>query len=682
MKRLTLFSVSFLLAGCAEQAMVGPTAVGPGQSAGFALFGPKPITTAGLLDDLTSLRRLAELSNPAYVTKQFSSYDRASKTSADYKGWFANGDWGQYIRVEEKPDRREYVMMDAEGPGAVVRIWSANPKGRIRIYIDGAPEPVILTEMETLLGGKYPGLPRPIAGEYSKGWNLYFPIPYAKHCKVTSDAGDFYYHVNYRTYPAGTKVESFAAAEIEQLGPQIKAIGEALSNPRGISVPKDQRENKAFDVAATGGESATIAELNGAKAICALSVQITADDVPAALRAVVLEMTFDGEGTVSCPLGDFFGTAPGLNEYASLPLGITGGKNPELWSHWWMPFAKNAKITIRNLSDAKVHVTGSIATVPYKWTERSLHFNAGWRTERDVPSRPWTDWTHLEASGDGRFVGGALHIINTVRGWWGEGDEKIYVDGEKFPSHFGTGTEDYYGYAWCWPGKFVHAYHNQPLCQGPGNYGNTSVNRFHIIDDIPFTKSIKFDIENWHGVDSPKAKTTRAAVSYWYARPGGSSAFKKITRADVKLVNVPEYKVLIVPGAQEGEKLKVLKKTGVADRQGLSEQFSDEAQLWWRNAKPGDKLTVAFKSPAEGSRHVIVRLTKAPDYGKVQLSVNGKKAGEAIDLYAKGVEPAAELDLGAMELKKGENTLTAEIVGANDAAIKGYMFGLDYLVVK
>ena len=72
------------------------------------------------------------------------------------------------------------------------------------------------------------------------------------------------------------------------------------------------------------------------------------------------------------------------------------------------------------------------------------------------------------------------------------------MDGETFPSHFGTGTEDYYGYAWCWPGLFTHAYHAQPRCDGPGNYGRTSVNRFHILDRIPFTKDFKFDMELWH----------------------------------------------------------------------------------------------------------------------------------------------------------------------------------------
>ena len=105
-------------------------------------------------------------------------------------------------------------MMDAAGPGAVVRIWSANPAGTLRIYLDKAEEPVIEAPMTDLLGGGFPGLPKPLAGERSKGWNLYFPIPYARHCKITSDAGDFYYHVNYRTYPEGAGVESFTADDL------------------------------------------------------------------------------------------------------------------------------------------------------------------------------------------------------------------------------------------------------------------------------------------------------------------------------------------------------------------------------------------------------------------------------------------------------------------------------------
>src|SRR5262249_34722513 len=156
----------------------------------------------------------------------------------------------------------------------------------------------------------------------------------------------------------------------------------------------------------------------------------------------------------------------------------------------------------------------------------------------------------LTATGQGVFAGVAFSIANPVKAWWGEGDEKIYVDGETFPSHFGTGTEDYYGYAWSWPGTFQHAYHNQPRCDGPGNYGFTSVIRFHIMDRIPFTKSFKFDMELWHWTES--CKVDMSVVAYWYARPGGTDKFAAIKPEDLVLPTLPPYTPPHVAGALEG----------------------------------------------------------------------------------------------------------------------------------
>ncbi len=195
-----------------------------GLSAGCLLFialgapaaQPDTISTATLLNDMTDLAGMAEFPTPAYTCKQFSSYDRKAKSPT--QDWFANGDCGQYLRVEERAGRKEFVMMDTDGPGAIVRIWSANPQGTLRVYLDGAAQPVLEAPMSELLGGKYPGLPQPIAGEYSKGWNLYFPIPYARHCKVTSDKGNFYYHVNYRTYPAGTPGRDLSCRTNHRIG--------------------------------------------------------------------------------------------------------------------------------------------------------------------------------------------------------------------------------------------------------------------------------------------------------------------------------------------------------------------------------------------------------------------------------------------------------------------------------
>lgn len=647
------------------------------------------IDTGVLLDEMTDLPRLTRLPDPAYTTKQFSSYDRASKTHSDHEGWFANRDHGHYLRVEQVDGRSEHVMMDAEGPGAVVRIWSPNPAGTLRIYLDGNPEPAIEADMSDFLAGRVEGFPEPIGGTRARGWNLYFPIAYQKHCKITSDHGGFYYLVNYRTYERNTSVRTFTMADVEEHAEKIVEVAKRLSAPReGGNIPEDRRRT-LYDLPLRPGQETTIWQTSdGPKAIVGFLVRLEAEDMHAAGRSVVVVMNFDGQQTVECPIGDFFGFVASHRPYAyqSLPLGVVPSSvnrdRLEFWSHWWMPFATEASITLKNLGEQNVRVHGGVSTVPYDWDDRSLLFHAKWRIERQIPARPFSDWMHMACRGEGRFVGGGLHIVNPVKAWWGEGDEKIYVDGETFPSHFGTGSEDYYGYGWCDTTRFEHAYHNQPSVDGPANFGNTLNNRFHIIDDIPFTTSFKFDMENWHWDVS--ARTTRAAVSFWYARPGGSDFFGPILKDDVRLDPIGLYEAHRVPGAIEGEHMTVLEKSaGDVGAQDVSEAYSGEQQIWWRHAEPGDRLTLAFNAEEAGRANVVVRLTHANDYAIVQLYVNGQRAGEPIDLYKSGhYALMPELDLGAFHLRRGQNTFTVEIVGRNPDALDGYMFGMDYLILR
>lgn len=636
--------------------------------------GAESVTTAKLMHEMTDLAGLAEFPSPGYVCKQFSSYDRASKSPT--QDWFANNDCGQYLRVEERAGRQEHVMMDAAGPGAIVRIWSANPAGTLRIYLDGADQPVIEAPMADLLGGKFPGLPRPIAGEYSKGWNLYFPIPYVKSCKVTSDKGGFYYHVNYRTYPQGTAVEPFQAGLIKSLAPQIDKLAARLAEPRGADSELGS-ETQPFEFELPAGETLR-QEFAGSRALTHSVLRVNAKDREAALRGILLRVSFDGERCIEAPLGDFFGSAPGLNPFSTLPLGMT--KDGEMFSHWLMPFKESAVIELVNTTDQPASLSGETGMRDYQWTERSMHFHAKWRVQFDVPTRPMQDWNYLTAHGQGIFAGVSFAIDNPVKAWWGEGDEKIYVDGETFPSHFGTGTEDYYGYAWCWPGLFTHAYHSQSRCDGPANYGRTSVNRFHVIDRIPFTRDLRFDMELWHWDE--KCKVNMAVTAYWYARPGATDGFKTIRAEEAIVRPMPVYVVPHVAGALEGESLKIVKVTGTADPQDW-DGLSAGQQLWWHaGMKPGDTLTVSFPAPKTGKFRVFGRFLTARDYGIHQLAINGKPAGAPIDFYNSDVKPTPERDLGVFELKEGENQFSATITGANEKAVKSYMLGLDYLLLK
>jgi len=141
-----------------------------------------------------------------------------------------------------------------------------------------------------------------------------------------------------------------------------------------------------------------------------------------------------------------------------------------------------------------------------------------------------------------------------------------------------------------------------------------------------------------------------------------------------------------VKGVIEGEKLKVLSKTGgnaqEQDMTGFPGQWSNDAHLWWVEAKPGDKLDLALPVKEAGKHRLGAQMTKAPDYGIVQLYLDGQKLGGPIDLYHASVIPTGPHSLGVQELTAGEHKFTVEITGANAKAIKSYMFGLDYLKLE
>jgi len=649
--------------------------------AGFVSLGgcapQRVVTTESLLGEMTDLAGLAEFPDPPFTCRQFSSYDRKSVSPNLHDDWFANGDAGQFLREETNGGRKEYVMMDADGPGAIVRIWSANPKGTIRIYLDRRETPALEAPMDALLGGKVEGIPAPIAHEVSKGWNCYFPFAYAKHCKVTSDQSGFYYHVNYRTYPKTSRVETFRQATMP-----TGTIRQAVDRLKGFlptavaGGPSTGEQSGRFDVGPLSELDGAPAILwSGSSAITSFSAHVVSPESPELQRKIILIMEFDGHETVRCPLIEFFGTSPSPSGYQSMPMQVSLAK--DFCAEWVMPFKRSAKIRLRNESDQRVLVDVDWSYRQWPWTRDTMYFHAKWRGERIVPTRPMRDWNYLTAKGQGVFVGAAFTSANPVKAWWGEGDEKIYVDGEKFPSHFGTGTEDYFGYAWCWPGLFQHAYHNQTRCDGPGNYGWTSVNRWHILDRIPFTRDFRFDMELWHW--HKDTNVDMSVVAYWYAKPGATDNFPPIKPEDLVLRSIPPYEPQRVAGAIEGEGLRIIEKTGEAGPQDL-EFCSNEKQVWWRG-RPGvgDRLVLGFAAPAAGRQRVKIRCVKAVDYGIHQIWVNDEKAGEPIDFYSPNLGVTDEIDLGVHTLAAGENRLRVEVVGANAAALKERMFGLDYV---
>ena len=508
-----------------------------------------PITLETLLHEMVNRENLARLSEPHYSCRQFSSYDRDS-VGLDQPGWFANWDRSQFIRIEDNEERQEYVLMDAEGPGAVVRFWATWHgakdeefyNGILRFYFDGSSQPAIEGRIADILsGGQLAGAPlsqsvSPKTEMPRRAHNLYFPIPYASSCKITysspkiENAGArsgeaLYYQINYRTYDNGTPVESYGE---DVLIRALPVLANTLKKLAGFErdVAKDYQQQKWSGILAP--DDANHIRIQEPGAIRSLAFKINAVDIEQALRSTVLEIAFDGQQTVWTPLGDFFGTGYKLNPHKTWYTEVTD--EGELKCFWVMPFARQAEVIVRNLGNQAVNIELSEVTYSgWNWDNRSLHFHSAWRnlpavdTGKDKKmdeNNTAFDVNYIEIEGQGHFVGDVLTIFNSVDAWWGEGDEKIYVDSETFPSHFGTGTEDYYGYAWCRPEFFQAPFHAQPC--GDGNLtSGFSVNlRYRALDAIPFNTDFKFDMELWHWRGT---RIDYAPTTMWYARPGAKA---------------------------------------------------------------------------------------------------------------------------------------------------------------
>ncbi|MEW5902336.1 MAG: glycoside hydrolase family 172 protein, partial [Acidobacteriota bacterium] len=261
------------------------------------------------------------------------------------------------------------------------------------------------------------------------------------------------------------------------------------------------------------GATAVLAEIAGPGAIHHIWVTIAAE--PFYGRKLILRMYWDGENwpSVETPLGDFFGVGHGLNRnFSSLPINCSSegrAKN----CYWFMPFRQSARLTVTN--EGSQAVAAFYYYIDYRILKDlaadTPYFHAQYRQE--TPCVPNQNYLLLEAEGCGHYVGCNMSILQRAMGWWGEGDDMIYVDGEKIPSLHGTGSEDYFSDAWGMR-EDENAFYGCPLQEEDYQAGSkATVYRFHIPDPVPFQKSIRVTIEHGHANDR---SDYFSSVAYWY----------------------------------------------------------------------------------------------------------------------------------------------------------------------
>ncbi len=301
-----------------------------------------------------------------------------------------------------------------------------------------------------------------------------------------------------------------------------------------------------------------------------------------------------------------------------------------------MPFKRKCNVSLENIGYEDVEVDyAEITTHPYKWTKNTMYFGSYWKQysflktgemkNNEGDGYPF-DINYVDLKGRGVYVGDCLTLFNTVYAWWGEGDEKIYVDGETFPSHFGTGTEDYYGYAWCRPEVFNgHPFIAQS--DGSGNFdpGYTHNLRFRALDAVPFKKSLKFDMEMWHWT---KAIIHFSPVTFWYISPKDIKMLAPTNLSDASLIVPMKREDIISPVITghkiEGENMILEKKTGGNFRysNNVNKGWSNNMQFLWSDLNQADTLSLSFISNNEKMSNVTIKFSKGLHYGIFKLSIN------------------------------------------------------------
>lgn len=290
----------------------------------------------------------------------------------------------------------------------------------------------------------------------------------------------------------------------------------------------------------SAGETATLLEQDGPGCIthvyCALAFPELTD-----YRDAILRCYWDGEESpsVEVPLGDFFGLAHARirlmrSELVSVNPGF--GASHGLHAYFPMPFATGARITVEHRGERTLggalpalwyHIDYETYATPLP--ADALRFHAQYRQERAttaVGPRPNVqlhsgvnldgadNYVALEAAGAGQMVGLVLEINNVAGGWYGEGDDMVFVDGETWPpSIHGTGTEEIFGAGACPVLEFAGPYHGFHQLESPDHAGLVGAYRWFVHDPIRFTRALRWTVEHGH---ANNFANEYASVAYWY----------------------------------------------------------------------------------------------------------------------------------------------------------------------
>ncbi len=327
----------------------------------------------------------------------------------------------------------------------------------------------------------------------------------------------------------GVNAQSAAAAapnaQEAQAPEQLFALARLRSYKNQRSSSWDRTGGNHDWVSVDPGQAATILDVQGSGVVTHIWFTINSPD-PMHLKSLLLRAWWDSEESpsIEVPIGDFFGL--GLGEYFTYQSALLAvAPIKALNSYFQMPFATAAKITVTNEGaqpTRSLYFAVDYVTLP-NLPDDLGRFHAQYR--QAAPSKGVVsdgknldgrnNYVFMEAIGRGHFVGVTQAVVQNENGWFGEGDDMIFVDGDAMPTINGTGTEDYYNGAWDFGGQpFANLHQGAPYVIDPERIGGRyCLYRWHTESPIAFEKSIKVSIE--HGTANDRSDSFYS-TAYWY----------------------------------------------------------------------------------------------------------------------------------------------------------------------
>jgi hypothetical protein len=491
-----------------------------------------------------------------------------------------------------------------------------------------------------------------------------------------------------------TFAQSLGQLALPQEGRSMRATSAHRVNDKGEFDPNGEFDaNSNYDNKNLApGETRVLLEADGPGVVTHIWMTFLgpephqwAKDGAANHQEMLLRIYYDGSDrpAVEAPVGDFFANAFGKrSEVVSIPVVVEDADSYNCF--WHMPFRKSIRVEIVNESEKPV----GLLYYNIDWIKKDKiaddmpYFYAQYKQE--YPVKQGEDYVILETEGKGHYIGTVLSVRTRSPSWFGEGDEKIYIDGEAKPSIWGTGTEDYFLSAWGLQTTstpyFGTAYFDQWGIVG----GHTSAYRWHVQDPIVFNKSIKFTIEHFGWIspdENPKYKSDSwnerqddySSVAFWYQT--GTPTFK--ARApharERKLASLDQtfYATDTLDTLKHGE--------GSAEKQNVNNYPKGHVLYHAPAAKEG-WIEIPFKVEKHEPVRLVLNATRSYDFGTYKASLNGVELPGKLDFYHDGTDEW-EYHLLDAWLEPGDYVLRLECTGKNPKS-SNYWAGIESIRLR